>query len=132
MPAKIQIRTNARTEMVDITAMVQREVQKGGVQDGACIVYVPHTTAGVTINEGADPDVCRDVLSKLNEMVPPDPGYRHAEGNSDAHIKASLVGSSVTAMVEGGRLVLGTWQKIFFCEFDGPRSRAVYVKILKQ
>ena len=132
MPATVQLRTAARTDMVDITAVVQKEVQKSNVNDGICIIYVPHTTAGVTINEGADPDVCWDIMTKLNEMVPPDSGYRHAEGNSDSHIKASLMGSSVTVLVEGGRLVLGTWQKIFFCEFDGPRSRSVYVKILGQ
>jgi secondary thiamine-phosphate synthase enzyme len=129
MPAKVRVETNSRTEMVDITHMVQIEVSKSGVTDGVCVVYVPHTTAGVTINEGADPDVCRDIIDKLNQMVPPDMGYRHSEGNSDSHIKATLVGSSVSVLVEGGRLVLGTWQKIFFCEFDGPRSRNLYVKI---
>jgi secondary thiamine-phosphate synthase enzyme len=132
MPPAIQLRTTARTDMVDITALVQKELQKTGVKDGVCVVYVPHTTAGVTINEGADPAVCRDIMAKLNAMVPPDSGYRHAEGNSDSHIKTSLIGSSVTVLVEGGRLVLGTWQKIFFCEFDGPRSRSVYVKVLKE
>jgi secondary thiamine-phosphate synthase enzyme len=128
MPATVQLRTNARTDMVDITSMVQTEISKSGVTDGICVVFVPHTTAGVTINEGADPDVCQDILAKLNQMVPPNGGYRHSEGNSDSHIKASLVGSSVSVLVEGGRLVLGTWQKIFFCEFDGPRSRKVFVK----
>jgi len=128
VPKVINIRTEYRSEMVDITALVQKEVTESGVADGVCIVYVPHTTAGVTINEGADPDVCRDIITKLNEMVPADAGYRHMEGNSDGHIKASLVGSSVSIIVEKRRLVLGTWQKIFFCEFDGPRSRRVYVK----
>lgn len=128
MPKGVNIRTESRTEMVDITALVQKEVTETGVTDGFCIVYVPHTTAGVTINEGADPDVCRDIITKLNEMVPAGAGYRHMEGNSDGHIKASLVGSSVSIIVEKRRLVLGTWQKIFFCEFDGPRSRRVYVK----
>ena len=90
---------------------------------------MPHTTAGITINEGADPAVCQDVMTTLNELVPPNAGYRHMEGNSDSHIKASLMGSSVSVMVENGRLVLGTWQKIFFCEFDGPRSRRVYLKV---
>ena len=129
MPAIVNVKTNARTEMVDITSMVQIEVAKSGVTDGICVVFVPHTTAAVTINEGADPDVCRDIIAKLNQMVPPHEGYRHSEGNSDSHIKASLVGSSVSVLAEGGRLVLGTWQKIFFCEFDGPRSRKVFVKI---
>lgn len=114
--------------MVDITSMVQKEVTYRDLEDGMCTVYVPHTTAGITINEGADPAVCQDIMGKLNEMVPRDPGYHHMEGNSDSHIKASLMGSSVSLMVEKGRLVLGTWQKIYFCEFDGPRSRRVYVK----
>jgi secondary thiamine-phosphate synthase enzyme len=129
MPAIVHVDTGARTEMVDITSMVQIEVSKSGVTDGICVVYVPHTTAGVTINEGADPAVCRDIMAKLNQMVPPHAGYLHSEGNSDSHIKASLVGSSVSVLVEGGRLVLGSWQKVFFCEFDGPRSRRVFVKV---
>ena len=129
MAMTISIRTGSRTEMVDITSLVQKEVSKSGITDGVCTVYVPHTTAGVTINEGADPAVCEDIIGKLNEMVPPHRGYRHMEGNADSHIKASLMGSSVSVIVEGGRLVLGTWQKIFFCEFDGPRSRKVYVKM---
>ncbi|MEW6667770.1 MAG: secondary thiamine-phosphate synthase enzyme YjbQ [Thermodesulfobacteriota bacterium] len=129
MPASISVKTGTRNEMVEITSLVQKEVSKSGVNDGVCTVYVPHTTAGVTINEGADPDVCHDILAKLSEMVPAHAGYRHTEGNADSHIKASLVGSSVSVIVENGRLVLGTWQKIFFCEFDGPRSRKVYVRI---
>lgn len=129
MPISISVRTTARSEMVDITSAVQRAVARTGIAQGTCLVYVPHTTAGVTINEGADPDVCRDILDKLNEMIPPSRAYRHTEGNADSHIKASLLGSSVSLMVENGRLVLGTWQKIFFCEFDGPRSREVYVKL---
>lgn len=128
MPVSVNVKTGTRNEMVDITSLVQKEVSKSGVSDGVCTVYVPHTTAGITINEGADPDVCHDILTKLNEMVPTHAGYRHTEGNADSHIKASLMGSSVTVIVENGRLVLGTWQKIFFCEFDGPRSRKVYVK----
>ena len=114
--------------MVDITSLVQKEIARAGVSEGVCVVYVPHTTAGITINEGADPAVCRDIIGKLNDLVPPNAGYRHMEGNADSHIKASLMGSSVSVPVEGGRLLLGTWQKIFFCEFDGPRSRRVYVK----
>jgi secondary thiamine-phosphate synthase enzyme len=114
--------------MVDLTSLVQKEISKVGVAEGVCLVYVPHTTAGITINEGADPAVCRDMVEKLNELVPPGAGYRHTEGNADSHIKASLMGSSVSVVVEKGRLLLGTWQKIFFCEFDGPRSRKVYVK----
>jgi secondary thiamine-phosphate synthase enzyme len=129
MPINISVKTKTRIDMVDITSSVQKEVSKGGVSDGVCTVYVPHTTAGITINEGADPAVCDDIINKLNELVPPNAGYRHMEGNADSHIKASMMGSSVSVLVEGGRLVLGTWQKIFFCEFDGPRSRRVYVKI---
>jgi secondary thiamine-phosphate synthase enzyme len=126
MPTTIHVKTRSRIEMVDITSLVQKEVSKSKTSDGLCLVYVPHTTAGITINEGADPAVCKDIMDKLNELVPANAGYRHMEGNADSHIKASLMGSSVYVVVENGRLVLGTWQKIFFCEFDGPRSRRVY------
>ena len=129
MTIAISIRTSSRTDMVDITGLVQKELSKAGVTEGICAVYVPHTTAGITINEGADPAVCQDIMRKLNELIPPDAGYRHMEGNADSHIKASMMGSSVTVLVEKGRLVLGTWQKVFFCEFDGPRSRKVYIQI---
>ena len=128
MPITVSVKTTARVDMVDITHLVHQEVEKAGVTDGLCVVYVPHTTSGVTINEGADPAVCSDIIKKLKQLVPPNDGYRHMEGNSDSHIKASLMGSSVTVLVEGGRLVLGTWQKIFYCEFDGPRSRKFFVK----
>ena len=130
MLESISVKTRSRVEMVDITSEVQKEVSNAAIKDGSCVVYVPHTTAAVTINEGADPAVCRDVEAKLSEMVPANAGYRHMEGNADSHIKASLIGSSVLVIVEQGRLVLGTWQKIFFCEFDGPRTRKAYVKIL--
>ena len=130
MPISIGVRTGTRTVLVDITSDVQKEVTKAGIDSGICVVYVPHTTAGVTINEGADPAVCHDILNKLNQLVPEGAGYRHLEGNSDSHIKASLMGNSATILVEGGRLVLGTWQKVFFCEFDGPRNRKIYVKIM--
>lgn len=129
MPSTIQVKTRNRNEMKDITSAVQDEVARAGVQDGVCTVYVPHTTAGVTINEGADPAVCEDILSKLQDLVPPNAGYRHLEGNADSHIKASLMGSSVSVIVENGRLVLGTWQKIFFCDFDGPRTRKAFVTL---
>lgn len=128
MPTTISVKTGSRIDMVDITRSVQKEISKGGLTDGICVAYVPHTTAGITINEGADPAVCQDIMEKLNELAPPRAGYRHMEGNSDSHIKASIMGSSVTVLVENGHLVLGTWQKIFFCEFDGPRSRKVYVR----
>jgi len=130
MPITVSVKTIARVELVDVTHLVQQEVEKAGVKDGLCVVYVPHTTSGITINEGADPAVCSDVIKKLKQLVPPHDGYRHMEGNSDSHIKASIMGSSVTVLVEGGRLVLGTWQKIFYCEFDGPRSRKVFVKMV--
>ena len=129
MPIKINVKTDSRSAMVDITHHVQKEISKAGLNDGMCVVYVPHTTGGVTINEGADPAVCQDILKKLNELVPRDAGYRHMEGNADSHIKASMMGSSASVIVENGSLVLGTWQKIFFCEFDGPRSRKVYIKL---
>jgi len=128
MPITISVKTHSRIDMVDITASVQNEISKAGTTDGICVVYVPHTTAGMTINEGADPAVCQDIIKKLTDLVPPNAGYRHMEGNSDSHIKTSLIGNSVTVLVENGRLVLGTWQKIFFCEFDGPRNRKVYIK----
>ncbi len=121
--------TTTRTmEFVDITALVQREIGQCGVTDGVCYLYNPHTTAGLTINEGADPDVCTDLLAALRRLVPDIP-YQHQEGNSPAHLQTALVGSSVTVFVENGRLALGTWQKIFFCEFDGPRSRKVWWRL---
>ena len=125
----IEIRTGRRQEMLDITAAVEEEMRRSGVERGACLVFVPHTTAGVTVNENADPTVREDVLSVLDRLVPAGV-YAHAEGNSPAHAKASLVGSFVLVPVEGGRLALGTWQGVFFCEFDGPRSRRVMVRVL--
>ncbi len=124
----LSIQTHQRAEMVDITAQVQAAVGESGIRDGICYVYVPHTTAGLTINENADPNVPRDLLAQLERLVPWDGPYHHAEGNAAAHIKASLVGSSLAIFVHGGRLALGTWQAVFFCEFDGPRSRQVYVE----
>lgn len=129
MSGEINVRTGSRSCMVDITAQVRKAVAAGGAKDGYCVVYVPHTTAGITINEGADPAVCEDIMRKLDEIVPAGAGYRHMEGNADSHIKASLMGSSVTVPVEKDRLMLGTWQKVFFCEFDGPRSRKAYIRI---
>jgi secondary thiamine-phosphate synthase enzyme len=115
---------------VEITQLVQAAVDQAAVQTGRAIVYVPHTTAGVTINENADPDVMHDMLKQLDEMVPwRQPFYRHAEGNSASHVKASMMGSSVTVLIESGQLVLGTWQGIYFCEFDGPRTRKVHVQL---
>ncbi|MBW2029925.1 MAG: YjbQ family protein [Deltaproteobacteria bacterium] len=127
MFSQIKLKTGSRSEMKDITPDVQKEISGMGISDGLCTVYVPHTTAGITINEGADPAVCDDIIRKMDEMVPKNAGYRHMEGNADSHIKASLMGSSVTVPIVKGRLALGTWQKIFFCEFDGPRTRKVTI-----
>lgn len=126
---RLSVKTSSRSQMVDITRQVQDAVKSSGVSDGLCTVYVPHTTAGVTINENADPDVTQDILDTLEHLVPPNAGYRHREGNADSHVKASLMGFSVSVIVEKGRLVLGTWQGIYFCEFDGPRDRQVYVSV---
>ena len=126
-----QVRTSTQTEFIDITRSVQEAVQKSGVEDGICIIFVPHTTAAITINEYADPSVSRDILMELNKMVPLQDRYQHTEGNAPAHIKASLIGPSQMVFVESGKLILGTWQGIFFCEFDGPRNRKVYVKVMK-
>jgi secondary thiamine-phosphate synthase enzyme len=123
------IDTGAREAFLDITAHVAQVVHDSGINKGTCTVYVPHTTAGVTINENADPDVTRDILWALTRMVPASGGYHHREGNSPAHVKASLMGPSQTVLIEGGRLVLGTWQGIYLCEFDGPRVRRVFVQI---
>jgi len=131
VPVKIVIKSRSRLEMIDITLSVQDEISQSGIKEGICIVYVPHTTAGITINEGADPSVCDDILNKLTRLVPKNENYMHSEGNSDSHIKASLIGSSVSVIIEDNSLVLGTWQKIFLCEFDGPRTRDIYIKILK-
>ena len=126
---ELSVRTQSRTEMLDITAEVQRVVASAGAGSGVCVVFVPHTTAGVTINENADPSVQRDIIAELNKIIPFEDNYAHTEGNSAAHIKASLMGSSVSVPIEDGRLQLGTWQGIFFCEFDGPRRRRVWVQI---
>ena len=126
---KFSVRTSSRTEFVDITREVRDAVKSSGVSDGVCTVYVPHTTAGITINENADPDVVRDIIETLDRLVPRSGSYRHAEGNADSHVKASLMGFSVSVLADGGRLVLGTWQGIYFCEFDGPRTRQVYVRV---
>jgi secondary thiamine-phosphate synthase enzyme len=127
---EITLKTTGRTDFVDLTSAVQEAVEALGIQEGAVAVFNPHTTAAVTINEGADPDVVRDMSASLDRIVPWDDGYRHAEGNSAAHIKASLFGSSVTVIVAQGRLRLGTWQKIWFCDFDGPRQRRIWVQSL--
>ena len=129
---EIEVRTHQRTELVSITDRVRQAVRESGVEDGICTIYVPHTTAGLTINESADPMVPHDILHVVDRVIPfKDSGYRHMEDNSAAHIKACLFGCSETVLVSNGRLLLGTWQGIFFCEFDGPRSRRVYLKVMK-
>jgi secondary thiamine-phosphate synthase enzyme len=125
-----QVMTTTQTEFIEITYSVQEAVQKTGMRDGICLIFIPHTTAAVTINENADPSVVQDIVMELNKMVPFKNQYRHMEGNSPAHIKASLMGCSEIVLVESGKLVLGTWQGIFFCEFDGPRNRKVHVKMI--
>ncbi|MEZ7197455.1 secondary thiamine-phosphate synthase enzyme YjbQ [Pseudodesulfovibrio karagichevae] len=126
----LSIRTREREEMVDITSAVRRVISGNGWSDGALLLYCPHTTGAVTINEGADPDVVRDILVNMCKLVPRSGDYRHAEGNSDAHIKSSLFGCDQMVIVEGGDIRLGTWQKIYFCEFHGPRTRKLWVKWL--
>jgi len=127
---RIDIRTRSKVEFQEITAEVKKIVASSGVQSGVCYLFVPHTTAGVTVNEHADPSVAEDVIMQLDTVIPQHQRYRHMEGNSPAHIKAILVGSSETLLIEGGGLVLGTWQGIFFCEFDGPRSRSMIIKVI--
>lgn len=130
MIESFKVPTRARSEFIDITGQVQNAVTSSGISEGICQVFIPHTTAGVTINENADPDVTADIISTLDQIYPWRNNYRHMEGNSAAHIKASLMGSSVMVPVKDGRLVLGTWQCIYFCEFDGPRTRNAVVNIL--
>jgi secondary thiamine-phosphate synthase enzyme len=128
---ELRITSDQRNQMIDITDEVQHFVKEEKINDGYLIAYVPHTTAGITINEGADPDVQHDIIDTLEKLIPENTSYHHSEGNSDAHIKASLLGSSVTVLIEGGKLILGTWQHIFFYEGDGPRHRTVYISIHK-
>ena len=128
----ITVKTNARTELLDITSVIQERVTTAGVGEGLCMLYVPHTTAAITINESADPSVRDDILMILNKIIPWKAAYRHLEGNSPAHIKATIVGPSELIAVENGRLVLGTWQGIFFCEFDGPRTRKLHVRFINE
>jgi len=130
MISRLEVRTGSRTEFIDVTAEVEQAVGRSGLTEGICTCFVPHTTAGITINENADPSVVRDILTELNKVIPFDDRYQHAEGNSAAHIKSSLVGPSLQVLVENGRLVLGTWQGIYFCEFDGPRHRKLLVQVL--
>ena len=126
----IEISSKKKIEFINITRQVEQFLSKRNVTEGICYLFVPHTTAGITINESADSDVIRDLEHKLNKMIPPNEYYLHAEGNSDAHIKTSIIGSSVSVIIDDARLLLGTWKGIFFCEFDGPRNRKLHIKIL--
>ena len=126
-----EVRTRKRTELIDVSEQVRQAVRKSGIRQGLCVVYCPHTTAALTVNENADPDVVHDMLLWLGRAIPQEqPGFRHGEGNSDSHLKASLVGPSVTLLVENGDLVLGRWQGVYFCEFDGPRTRTFHVQLV--
>lgn len=127
---KINIKTNSRIELIDITDRIQEAVSKAKIKDGICFVFCPHTTAGLTINENADPSVRKDITNTLSKLVPENAGYSHTEGNADSHIKSSLFGSSLTIFIKDGQLAFGTWQGIYFCEGDGPRSRQVWVKLV--
>ena len=127
---EIQVKTKARNELIDITQQVEKVVEEAGIAEGICVVVVPHTTAAVTVNENADPSVKADIIAKLGELVPAGDRYHHQEGNADAHIKAALVGTSESILVRSGQLALGTWQGVFFCEFDGPRTRQVWVRVM--
>lgn len=131
LPVKeINLRTDRRCQLLDITRQVEEAVASSGIKEGICVVHVPHTTAGITVNEAADPSVARDISGTLSRLVPEGYGYSHAEGNADSHIKSVLVSPSVTLIIHEGRLILGTWQGVFFCEFDGPRSRKVLIKVV--
>lgn len=127
----LNVKSKSRIEFIDVTDLVQDAVKEEGFEKGICYLYVPHTTAGITINEGADPSVQRDINNTLSRLIPHEMNYAHREGNADAHIKSTIVGSSVNVIVDEGNLVLGTWQAIFFCEFDGPRHRRIAVKFIK-
>ena len=131
MIRRLEIATSSRSQMLDVTREVERAVSESGVQEGFCHIYVPHTTAGIAINENADPSVAQDILAVLEKIAPRGGSYRHLEGNADSHVKASTVGSSETVLIEDGRLVLGTWQGLFLCEFDGPRRRRLLVKVVE-
>ncbi len=129
MIQRFKVKTSAKTDLVDITASVREAVRKAAIREGICFIYVPHTTAAITINENADPSVPEDILMMINKLVPFQDRYHHLEGNSSAHIKSTLVGCSQVVFVESGKLVLGRWQGIFFCEFDGPRDREIMIKV---
>lgn len=125
----LSVKTDTKTQLIDITTQIEETIRHSGIKEGLCLLYVPHTTAAITINESADPSVKDDILMILNRIVPWEAGYRHLEGNSPAHVKSTIVGASELIAIENQRLVLGTWQGIFFCEFDGPRTRKVQVHL---
>jgi secondary thiamine-phosphate synthase enzyme len=127
----LAVKTTRRNDLIDITGQISKIVEESQISEGFCCVYVPHTTAAITINENADPTVRFDITSKLSKMVPEGEGYSHLEGNADSHVKSTLVGASINLIITGGRLLLGTWQGIYFCEFDGPRNRKVHIKIIE-
>ena len=127
----LTVKSKLRTQLIDITSEIQKVVRSSGISEGLCMLYVPHTTAAITINESADPSVATDIMMVLDEVIPWKADYRHLEGNSPAHIKSTLVGASEVIAIESGSLVLGTWQGIFFCEFDGPRTRSIHMRLLK-
>jgi secondary thiamine-phosphate synthase enzyme len=127
----LNVKSRSRIEFIDITEMVQDLIKEAHIQKGVCFLYVPHTTAGITINEGADPSVQRDIQNALSRLIPHEMNYFHREGNADAHIKSSLIGNSVHVIIDEGKLLLGTWQALFFCEFDGPRHRRIAIKFLQ-
>jgi len=127
----LELSTSKKTDLIDITGEISAAVSRARIENGLCYIHIPHSTAGITINENADPTVKSDIDSKLNRMVPRNEGYTHPEGNSDSHIKSSIIGTTLTLIVEKGSLILGTWQGIYFCEFDGPRDRMIYIKTIK-
>jgi len=129
---KLSLKTNKRVELIDVTERIQAIVTKTKFVSGVCFVFCPHTTAGLTINENADPSVKSDILNTLNKLIPENAGYAHSEGNADSHVKSSLFGSSLSIFVEGGELLLGRWQGLYFCESDGPRSRELWVKVVRE
>ncbi|MCX5701343.1 MAG: secondary thiamine-phosphate synthase enzyme YjbQ [Candidatus Omnitrophica bacterium] len=128
---RLSLKTNKRSELVDITGKIQALISKAEISSGVCLIFCPHTTAGLTINENADPSVKSDIINTLNKVIPEGAGYAHSEGNADSHVKSSLFGSSLSIFIEGGKLILGIWQGIYFCESDGPRQREVWVKMIK-
>ena len=131
MLKSIEIKTGSRTELINIDHQIEALIRESGVEEGTCTLWVPHTTAGVTVNENADPSVVKDILGTVNSVIPFENQYRHLEGNSAAHIKSSLFGPSLQLIISQGRLLLGTWQSLFFCEFDGPRMRRIFIKIIE-